>query len=114
VEDKLLTFDWLRELGFPFDRSSGFVRLIENCSGELESMRRISFETPSVIVPLRYVVILAAKFISLIRLPSSSIKDGLDLIKSNEAWSWWRRRMTNLHYCHSAISSTSLFLSMHI
>jgi hypothetical protein len=29
----------------------------------------------------------------------------LDLIKSKEAWSWRRKRMTDLHY-YSAISST--------
>ena len=53
--------DWLRELNAPFVRLSGFVPLIENCSVLLEYTRRISFETPSAIVPLRYVVRLEPK-----------------------------------------------------
>ena len=78
-EDKLLmTSDWLRELNAPFVRLSGFVPLIENCNSLLESTTRISFETPSVIVPLRYVVRPAAKLMSLISLPSTSIKSAFE------------------------------------
>jgi hypothetical protein len=73
VERNLSTFDWLRQLNVPFVKSSGFVPLIENCNSLLESTTRISFETPSAIVPLRYVVMSAALLMSLIRLPSSSI-----------------------------------------
>jgi hypothetical protein len=77
LEDKLLLmFDWLRLLNVPFVKSSGPVSLIVNCSILLEYTKRISFETPSAIVPLRYVVRLAAKLISLISLPYLSIKDG--------------------------------------
>jgi hypothetical protein len=68
--------DCLRDLNVPFVRSSGFVPLIENCNSLLESTTRISFETPSAIVPLRHVVMLAALLMSLTRLPFSSIKDG--------------------------------------
>ena len=48
--------DCFRELNTPLVRLSGFVPLIENCSALLEYTRRISFETPSAIVPQRYVV----------------------------------------------------------
>ena len=71
-----MTFDWLKELNAPFVRSSDFVSFIENCNGLWEYTRKISFETPSAIVPLRYVVMLATLLMSLIRLPSSSSKDG--------------------------------------
>jgi hypothetical protein len=77
VEDKSLTmFDWLRELNAPFVRLSGFVPLIENCSVLLEYTSRISFYIPSAIVPVRCVVMLAEELMLLIKLPSSSIKDG--------------------------------------
>jgi hypothetical protein len=60
------------------------VLLIENYNDLLDSTIRISFETPSAIVPLRYVVRLAAKLISLISLPSLSIKDGFGSSKEQE------------------------------
>jgi hypothetical protein len=72
-----LTFDWSRQLKVPFVRLSRSVSLIENCSGLLEFMSRISFETPSAIVPLQYVVRLAAKLMLSFRLTYSSIKEGL-------------------------------------
>ena len=78
VEDKLLfmIFDWLSELKTPFVRLSGFVPLIENCSVLLESTIRISFETPSAIVPSRCIGRIAAEVMLLNNLPSLSIKDG--------------------------------------
>jgi hypothetical protein len=86
-EDKLLmTSDWLRELNAPFFRLSGFVPLIENCSVLLEYTSRISFETPSAIVPLRCVMRLEAKLVSLIRLPCLLFNQGLDLINSKKVW----------------------------
>lgn len=88
VEDKLLlTFDdCFRELNVPFVRLSGFVSLIENCSVLLEYASRISFETPSAIVPLRCVMRLEAKLVSLIRLPCLLFNQGLDLINSKKVW----------------------------
>ena len=76
VERKLSTFDWLRELNVPFVKSSDFVPLIENCNGLLESTTRISFETPSAIVPLRHVLMLAIKLMLSFMLPCWLIKDG--------------------------------------
>ena len=52
------------------------VSLMKNCNEFLDSTIRTSFEMPSVIVPLRCIVRLAAKLVSLIRLPYLSIKDG--------------------------------------
>ena len=76
-EDKLLAFDdWLRLFNVPFVKSLGFVPLIENCIAILEYTRRSSFELPSAIVALRYVVRLATKVMLLFRFPSLSIKDG--------------------------------------
>ena len=76
IEDKLLTFDWLRGLNIPFVRLPVSVSLIENCNLLLDYTSIISFEIPSAIVPLRYVVMSAALLMSLIRSPSSLIKDG--------------------------------------
>jgi hypothetical protein len=58
--------------------------LIENCNELLDSTIRISFETPSAIVPLRHDVRFAAKLILLISLPSLSIKDGFGSNKEQE------------------------------